>query len=136
MNLKTEHGKALSAIENKYELTSRNTTTGLASLGSDINAYNSYGMTPIQVALQAGALDEVNHIKAQPGIEPLKLSRSNNSSLFYISVFQQTNGGSNPFTGQTETTPEGKAIDKIAAQMKDILGNPAQAPAPAAKMDM
>jgi len=140
MGLKQEHGKALDARDNSYEVVGRRSTTGLDTLGSDINAYNSYGMTPVQVALQAGATDELAHILAQPGVDPLKEARSGKPAAFFINVFQQINGGSSPFNSNSKATDaDGMAIDQIAQHMRKILKDAAPsapAPKPAAQMEV
>ncbi len=138
MKLTQAHGKARDTVENKYEPAGRRSTTGLSTLGSDINSYNGFGMTPVQVALQVGATDELGHILAQPGVDPLKPSRSGKPTSFFIDVFQQINQGSSPFNEASQaTTDAGKAVDHMASHMRKILKDlePA-APAPQKKAEM
>lgn len=107
----------LFAAANEYELTSRDQTTGLLAIGLDINAYNSYGMTPVQVALQAGAEDELARILSDPGCTPLRPSRSGNSIYTFVAAFQIAHEGTNPFSGGASFTEAGKAADEKAARM-------------------
>ncbi len=120
MDLKDAHGKALDTKPNNYMVTSGG-TTGLGSLGSDINSYNIYGMTPVQVALQGGDANELKEILAMPGIEPNKPSRDGKATVFYTYVFQAGNHGSNPFEGYTAKDSEGEAIDRRADELRKIL---------------
>ena len=76
---------------NNYHVLSDNRTSGLQEIGSDINAYNFYGMTPLQVALEAGVIDEVQTILSDPQCDPLKKSRAGRSSESFIDAYESKN---------------------------------------------
>jgi|GEM_PF-4016315 hypothetical protein len=121
MDLRDEHGKALETRTNYYRLTDSGRTNGLGFLGSDINSYNEYGMTPVQVALQAGDKEELEQILAMPGVDASKPSRSGKASVYYSYLFQATHQGSNPFEGYTAKNEEGLLIDKRADELRQLL---------------
>lgn len=132
MDLKDEHDRALETRANFYRLTDSGRTNGLGFLGSDINAYNEYGMTPVQVALQAGDKEELEQILAIPGVDANKPSRSGKASVYYSYLFQATHQGSNAFEGYTAKDEEGLLVDKRAAEMRQLLVA-ARPPAPRAQ---
>jgi hypothetical protein len=115
---------------NNYELTSAHQTAGINSIGSDINAYNSYGMTPTQVALQAGAIDELKHILAQPGVDAGKPSRSNFQSSGFIRIFESSSyiSAAERDAREQRTMPNDQAAQlsineqaRIAQEMRGML---------------
>ena len=76
-------------MDNNYQLTSNYNTTGLASIGPDINAYNAFGHTPVHVAIQAGALEELKHILGNPACTPEKPSAQGHTTAWYLHVLIQ-----------------------------------------------
>lgn len=127
MDLRDAHDKAVEARPNHYQMTASGDTNGLGFLGSDINAYNEYGMTPVQVALQAGNKEELEQILAMPGVERDKPSRAGKATVFFSYVFQATHHGSNPFEGYKATDAEGQLVDRRGDELRRLL----QAPRPA-----
>ncbi|MDD5586265.1 MAG: hypothetical protein PHY92_04825 [Alphaproteobacteria bacterium] len=73
-------------MPNEYQLTPDYKTTGLDSIGPDINAYNAFGHTPVQVALQAGALHELERILADPACTPEKPSAAGHTTAWFLHV--------------------------------------------------
>lgn len=124
MDLRDEHGKALETRANYYRLADSGRTNGLGFLGTNINDYNEYGMTPVQVALQAGDKEELEQILAMPGVDASKPSRSGKATMFYSYLFQATNGGSNPFEGRKAQDADGLLVDKRAEEMRKLLQTP------------
>jgi hypothetical protein len=57
-----------------YQLAGHLQTTGWHP-SFDVNAINSYGMIPAEVALQAGNLSEFVEITSHPQFEPAKMGR-------------------------------------------------------------
>lgn len=91
--LKEAHTNATHFKANDYRLIDSGLTSGLGTLGSDINAYNEYGMTPVQVALQAGAEDELVQILSHPQCQPLRASSAGFGTYSFISLFKQSHEG-------------------------------------------
>ena len=58
-------------MNNNYQLAGNLQTTGWHP-SFDVNAKNDYGMTPAEVALQAGNLDEFVVITSHPDFEPVQ----------------------------------------------------------------
>jgi len=61
-------------MNHNYQLAGNLQTTGWHP-SFDVNAKNDYGMTPAEVALQAGNLDEFVEITSHPEFEPSKMGR-------------------------------------------------------------
>lgn len=57
---------------NTYQLTSQTTTSGWHSF-LDVNAQNEFNMTPAQVAVQAGNLEEFIAITTDPAFDVTKM---------------------------------------------------------------
>ncbi len=87
MDLSNIHNNRAKA--NTYELIDRTSTNGISNLGSDINAYNSYGMTPVHVALQAGAERELDYILSHPDCDPMKKSARGFETNFFANILVQ-----------------------------------------------
>ena len=104
-------------MKNDYELIANGRTAGLEAIGDNINAYNDYGMTPTQVALQAGAEAELAAILSHPDCKPMTPSRSGNGTFTFVAAFQVAHGGSNPFTGAQPASQFGSQIDQQARRM-------------------
>ena len=91
MNLTTTHKQA--AQTSAYDLVMTGRTNGIQNIGPDINAYNSYGMTPVQVALQAGDEAELAQILANPACDPLKKPRNPNVKTFdFVEIYKMGAG--------------------------------------------
>jgi len=61
-------------MNNNYQLAGHLQTTGWHP-SFDVNAKNDYGMTPAEVALQAGNLNEFVEITSHPDFEPANMGR-------------------------------------------------------------
>lgn len=61
-------------MNHNYQLAGRSQTTGWHP-SFDVNAKNDYGMTPAEVALQAGNLNEFVEITSHPEFQPAKMGR-------------------------------------------------------------
>lgn len=61
-------------MNNNYQLAWRLQTTGW-NPSFDVNSANEFGMTPAEVAMQAGNLDEFVEITSHPEFQPAKLGR-------------------------------------------------------------
>jgi hypothetical protein len=61
-------------MNNNYQLAGNLQTTGW-NPSFDVNAMNDYGMTPTEVALQAGNLSEFVEITSHPDFQPAKMGR-------------------------------------------------------------
>lgn len=61
-------------MTNNYQLAGHLQTTGWHP-SFDVNAKNDYGMTPAEVALQAGNLSEFKEITLHPEFQPEKMGR-------------------------------------------------------------
>jgi hypothetical protein len=61
-------------MHNNYQLAGNLQTTGWHP-SYDVNAKNDYGMTPAEVALQAGNLSEFKEITLHPEFQPEKMGR-------------------------------------------------------------
>ena len=61
-------------MNNNYQLAGRLHTTGW-NPDYDVNAANDYGMTPSEVALQAGNLTEFVQITSHPNFQPAQMGR-------------------------------------------------------------
>lgn len=59
---------------NTYQLAGTLQTTGW-NTSNDVNAKNDYGMTPAEVAMQAGDVSEFAAITSDPNFEPKSLGR-------------------------------------------------------------
>lgn len=55
---------------NSYQLHSAGQTTGWNPLQNDVNGKNTFNMTPAQVAVQAGDVDEFRQIVNDPHFQP------------------------------------------------------------------
>jgi ankyrin repeat protein len=77
------------SMNNDYQLTQDYKTTGLSSIGPDINAYNSFGHTPVHVAIQAGAEDELKQLLDNPDCIPEKPSQNGHTTAWYLHVLIQ-----------------------------------------------
>lgn len=116
--------------KNDYELIGPHKTTGVKSIGSDVNAHNSYGMTPTQVALQAGAVDELTYILAQRDVDAGKRSRSNLHSSAFIHIFESSTyiSPAEREARELSTMPNDQAVQlsineqaRIAREMRGML---------------
>lgn len=58
---------------NSYQLSFAGQTTGWNPLDNDINGKNAFSMTPAQVAVQAGDIDDFSQIVSHPQFEPEKM---------------------------------------------------------------
>lgn len=58
---------------NDYQLNSYWDTTGWDPLNNDVNGTNHFNMTPAQVAIQAGDVNELREIVNHPQFEPEKM---------------------------------------------------------------
>ena len=63
-------------MQNNYQLAGHLQTTGWNTT-NDVNATNTFGMTPAEVALQAGDLKEFIQITSHPQFQTAKLGRVN-----------------------------------------------------------
>lgn len=61
-------------MNHNYQLAGNLQTTGW-SPSFDVNAMNDYGMTPTEVAMQAGNLNEFVEITSHPEFQPAKMGR-------------------------------------------------------------
>ena len=61
-------------MNQQYQLAGNLQTTGW-NPSDDVNAVNEYGMTPAEVALQAGNLCEFVQITSHPRFQPAKMGR-------------------------------------------------------------
>lgn len=61
-------------MNDNYQLAGHLQTTGW-NPSFDVNATNDYGMTPAEVAMQAGNLREFVEITSHPQFEPAKIGR-------------------------------------------------------------
>lgn len=61
-------------MNSNYQLAGTLQTTGW-NPNFDVNATNEYGMTPAEVALQAGNLNEFVEITSHPEFQPAKMGR-------------------------------------------------------------
>lgn len=125
---------AMQRKPNTYELIHSDRTTGLHTIGSDINAYNSHGMTPTQVALQAGAEDELNEILAQPECDPLQLSNAGQNTFLFAAIYLDSHDAPNPLThgNKKATSAQGLEAQRKADRMWDaVLTAAGQKTAPA-----
>ena len=55
---------------NHYQLITHGQTSGLDASTNDVNGKNFYGMRPVEVAAQAGDVDEFTAIVSHPGFSP------------------------------------------------------------------
>jgi hypothetical protein len=55
---------------NSYQLSTAGATTGWNPRDNDINGVNLYSMTPSQVAVQAGDVDDFKQIVSHPQFQP------------------------------------------------------------------
>lgn len=60
---------------NTYQLSHACETTGWDSSRNDVNGTNFFNMTPAQVAIQAGNVDEFRAIVSHPQFEPEKMGK-------------------------------------------------------------
>lgn len=58
---------------NSYQLSSAGKTSGWNPHDNDINGMNFFSMTPAQVAVQAGDIDDFSEIVSHPQFEPEKM---------------------------------------------------------------
>lgn len=61
-------------MNNNYQLAGNLRTTGW-NASNDVNAKNEYGMTPAEVALQAGNVSEFAAITSHPDFQPESMGR-------------------------------------------------------------
>lgn len=88
---------------------------------SDVNAYNSDGLTEIQAAILAGDVEKVEELVTDKNVNPNKLSAHGMATVFYIKEYQRANGGTNHYTGQSPLTHASEAIDRNARRMTDAI---------------
>ena len=72
---------------NNYEMAWRDSTTGWDSKTNDVNGKNFYGMTPAQVAVQAGNVEEFEAITTAPDFDPEKVG----GLLMFLDICKRDN---------------------------------------------
>lgn len=79
------------AERSAYELVSNAQTTGLKTLPVNIHAQNEYGMRPIHVAVQAGAVDELKEVLDR-GADVLSLTRAGQGVGLFLDILKDRRG--------------------------------------------